>query len=1049
MPRSPPSGGAADGGIFSRFAYKPTASSGSSSSGPSCTGRASSSPAVHGRIKRSDGNKGNANEEDEEILTSPEVTTKQSKSRLHFPVETPAATSERAVPPDRGEAGRDTAAARAEMSDGGGTSSGSEDVSWFKKPTTTTENGNGGGAAGGAAGKRSVRPAQALASPAWLPKNDAAKMTPAQRTKNVQRAKDQRQKARGKNKGGGGGGKRRKAGDGDSSGSDEDYGGGRSKRAARRAGGGGGAGKGKGGAAAGRRGATRNRHGDDDESEESCETGDDSDEESEGEFDDEDDSSDEDGGSDDEPELTDASSSNGDNSNNPNEEEAAQQQSASAAAAAAVHSPTLDANAAGILAIAEADNLAKVQARARAKAKAKAASEAAAAQGGEKKSAARGGGGAKAVVVVDDDDGVEVTAVKAAAAGVSGKGPSGSGGNKQGKKRRRVVDSDEDSSDDGGGGDDVVEVVVAPPTSKPSKKEKKKKKKKVRQEEKEGASSLLLRPGFRCLFYVLFQCSGVATPSHTRTCWKMSNQQQVGDGGNDRESYDSNKYLIWLPRGKSVVQEACPGLKLNPYQLVGVNWMCLLRGTNVNGVLADEMGLGKTVQSIAFFALLRHRRKGAPPRRPHLVVVPSSVLDNWASELEKFCPALDFVKYHGSQKERAAMRHSLNRVASDADREAMPDIILTTYVVWERESSADDRAFLKRFRYDYMVLDEGHSIKNIKSSRFQRLRVVAAKHRLLLSGTPVQNNLGELLALLSFLMPEIFRSDVIETLLEFLGNNADEQASSSSSSFQVREVRGMLAPFVLRRLKSDVLKQLVAKSESLEKVPLSKVQRSLYNGVLENHVRQKRAAIERALAQERALFGGGTVTDLTSNVTRSSGGGGGEKGTAAAAGAKGGGDGDAIEILDDGVAGRRRGGHAGGEEGGGADLLEEVGISAKECKNIFTELRKAANHPLMLLNHFKGGGKMEKVVEVLHRTGYFGGQATKDMVAKEVSGYSDFDLHQVCSGFDSLKHLCLSEETLFTSAKMERLRTLLPQLVSEGHRILLFSQWTRLLDLLE
>ncbi|CAN0490815.1 unnamed protein product, partial [Ectocarpus sp. 12 AP-2014] len=449
------------------------------------------------------------------------------------------------------------------------------------------------------------------------------------------------------------------------------------------------------------------------------------------------------------------------------------------------------------------------------------------------------------------------------------------------------------------------------------------------------------------------------------------------------------------------VQEACPGLKLNPYQLVGVNWMCLLRDTNVNGVLADEMGLGKTVQSIAFFALLKHRRKGAPPRRPHLVVVPSSVLDNWASELEKFCPALDLVKYHGSQKERAAMRHSLNRVASDADREAMPDIILTTYVVWERESSADDRAFLKRFRYDYMVLDEGHSIKNIKSSRFQRLRVVAAKHRLLLSGTPVQNNLGELLALLSFLMPEIFRSDVIETLLEFLGNNADEQASSSS--FQVREVRGMLAPFVLRRLKSDVLKQLVAKNESLEKVPLSKVQRSLYDGVLENHVRQKRAAIERALAQERALFGGGTVTDLTSNVTRSSGGGGGEKRTAAGAaatGAKGGGDGDAIEILDDGVAGRRSGGHAVGEEGG-ADLLEEVGISAKECKNIFTELRKGANHPLMLLNHFKGGGKMEKVVEVLHRTGYFGGQATKDMVAKEVSGYSDFDLHQVCSGFDS------------------------------------------------
>ncbi|CAN0200855.1 unnamed protein product, partial [Ectocarpus sp. 12 AP-2014] len=850
-----------------------------------------------------------------------------------------------------------------------------------------------------------------------------------------------------------------------------DYGGGRSKRAARRAWGGGGTSKGKGGAAAGRRGATRNRHGDDDESEESCETGDDSeDEESEGEFDDEDDSSDGDGGSDDEPELTDASSSNGDsNSNsNPNEEEG-ERPSASAAAAAAVHSPTLDANAAGILAIAEADDLAKVQARARAKAKAKAASEEAAAQGEEKNSAAAGGGGANAVVVVDDDDRVEVTGVKAAAAGVSGKGPSGSGGNKQGKKRRRVVDSDEDSSDDGGGGGDVVEVVAAPPTSKPSKKEKKKKKKKKRQSSgydddgmdgSDRGSDSDADEGARAR-KVLSECSALSKKlaSVISTWAGTTTTTTAAEEGGSAAGVGGGRGALEICSlkggGKAVttneeVQEACPGLKLNPYQLVGVNWMCLLRDTNVNGVLADEMGLGKTVQSIAFFALLKHRRKGAPPRRPHLVVVPSSVLDNWASELEKFCPALDLVKYHGSQKERAAMRHSLNRVASDADREAMPDIILTTYVVWERESSADDRAFLKRFRYDYMVLDEGHSIKNIKSSRFQRLRVVAAKHRLLLSGTPVQNNLGELLALLSFLMPEIFRSDVIETLLEFLGNNADEQASSSSS-FQVREVRGMLAPFVLRRLKSDVLKQLVAKNESLEKVPLSKVQRSLYDGVLENHVRQKRAAIERALAQERALFGGGTVTDLTSNVTRSSGGGGGEKRTAAAAaatGAKGDGDGDAIEILDDGVADRRSGGHADGEEGG-ANLLEEVGISAKECKNIFTELRKGANHPLMLLNHFKGGGKMEKVVEVLHRTGYFGGQATKDMVAKEVSGYSDFDLHQVCSGFDSLKHLCLSEETLFTSAKMERLRTLLPQLVSEGHRILLFSQWTRLLDLLE
>lgn len=162
--------------------------------------------------------------------------------------------------------------------------------------------------------------------------------------------------------------------------------------------------------------------------------------------------------------------------------------------------------------------------------------------------------------------------------------------------------------------------------------------------------------------------------------------------------------------------------------------------------------------------------------------------------------------------------------------------------------------------------------------------------------------------------------------------------------------------------------------------------------MLENHVRQKKAAIERALAKERELFGSLSAgADTTSNVTRSAGsgsgsgsstsGGGGCEETAAETGGKGSdsGDGDAVEIV--GTGGSRSAGAVRGD-GGGEALLEEAGITAKECKNIFTELRKGANHPLMLLNHFKGGGKLEQVVEVLHRTGYFGGQATKDMVSK-------------------------------------------------------------------
>lgn len=143
----------------------------------------------------------------------------------------------------------------------------------------------------------------------------------------------------------------------------------------------------------------------------------------------------------------------------------------------------------------------------------------------------------------------------------------------------------------------------------------------------------------------------------------------------------------------------------------------------------------------------------------------------------------------------------------------------------------------------------------------------------------------------------------------------------------------------------------------LHPTPHRQTQRSVYDGVLEAHVRQKRAAIERALAMENSFAGGmGNAADsAATNVTRSS------------MTSNGGGS----SATDDG-------------EGGGGGSLEAAGVSAKEIKNIFTELRKGANHPLMLLNYFKGGGKVEEVVDVLHRTGYFGAQATKEMVRREL-----------------------------------------------------------------
>ncbi|CAM9581935.1 unnamed protein product [Chrysoparadoxa australica] len=416
------------------------------------------------------------------------------------------------------------------------------------------------------------------------------------------------------------------------------------------------------------------------------------------------------------------------------------------------------------------------------------------------------------------------------------------------------------------------------------------------------------------------------------------------------------------------VSEACPGLKLNPYQLVGVNWMGCMRSIGLNGVLADEMGLGKTVQTICFFALLRCQRVKAQENRlgrnrPHLVVAPSSVLGNWRAELSRFCPALEVMTYHGSAAERQLLREGYTK---DVIKYEAPDVVLCTYTYWERDSSIEDRKFLKSFDFDYVVLDEGHSIKNSKGHRFQRLNSIRSTHRMLLSGTPVQNNLAELMALLSYLMPKLFTEEVTSTLLEKLERGNADSPSGVNTNFE--QVRNMLAPFVMRRLKADVLDQLVPKKTEVVSIKLNDMQRGLYDGILGNFVKSK------------AKSG---VPD------------------------------------------------------------------ASESKSIFTDLRKAANHPLLLQHYFKDKEVIKRVEDALHSSHYFGDRATLDMVRKELQTYGDYDLHQVCVQFPSLKDLTLGQDALFNSAKISHLHSLLPRLKEEGHRILLFSQWTRVLDVLQ
>ena len=189
-------------------------------------------------------------------------------------------------------------------------------------------------------------------------------------------------------------------------------------------------------------------------------------------------------------------------------------------------------------------------------------------------------------------------------------------------------------------------------------------------------------------------------------------------------------------------------MQLKHYQLIGFNWLCLLDHENLNGILADEMGLGKTCQTIAFLTYLLENN----PKIFNLIVVPASTLDNWERELTMWCPDFNIVVYKGSLDERREIRKKILHKKFKKPINA----ILTTYSL--AISTKDDHEFLNQLKFDYCVFDEAHMLKNINSQRYQALDRIKSKRRLLLTGTPIQNNLLELMSLLYFVMPQMFRN---------------------------------------------------------------------------------------------------------------------------------------------------------------------------------------------------------------------------------------------------------------------------------------------------
>ncbi|MCK5798063.1 MAG: DEAD/DEAH box helicase [Deltaproteobacteria bacterium] len=296
---------------------------------------------------------------------------------------------------------------------------------------------------------------------------------------------------------------------------------------------------------------------------------------------------------------------------------------------------------------------------------------------------------------------------------------------------------------------------------------------------------------------------------------------------------------------------------LRPYQHEGVTWLQHLRRLNVGGILADDMGLGKTLQTIAHL-LIEHqtplrpaaipervsstsstsstssRARGHAPHKqpPSLVIAPTSLVTNWLRELSRFAPDLWVTAYHGSK--RARTRRLLPHV----------DVIVTTYPIVLR-----DLSLLRNQAFHVVILDEAQMIKNDRSQIHRAVKALQGDHRLCLSGTPLENHLGELWSLFDFLMPRFLgdRTSFVERYRKPIENDGDED--------RLRALRTRVAPLILRRTKAQVTPELPKKTEIVRTVELLGAQRELYESIrIAAHAQVRHAISERGLTRSRVAI---------------------------------------------------------------------------------------------------------------------------------------------------------------------------------------------------
>ncbi|PVI07595.1 hypothetical protein DM02DRAFT_550422 [Periconia macrospinosa] len=301
-----------------------------------------------------------------------------------------------------------------------------------------------------------------------------------------------------------------------------------------------------------------------------------------------------------------------------------------------------------------------------------------------------------------------------------------------------------------------------------------------------------------------------------------SDEESEGEsGGEGRPGKKKTDYYEIAHRIKEPVTAQATNLvggTLKEYQLKGLQWMISLYNNNLNGILADEMGLGKTIQTISLITYLIEKKQQPGP---YLVIVPLSTLTNWHNEFDKWAPSVSKIVYKGPPNSRKQHQQQI--------RWGQFQVLLTTY-----EFIIKDRPILSKIKWLHMIVDEGHRMKNQNSKLSSTItQYYSTRYRLILTGTPLQNNLTELWAMLNFVLPTIFKSvksfdEWFNTPFANTGGQDKMELTEEEQLLVIRRLHKVLRPFLLRRLKKDVEKDLPDKTERVIKCSFSALQAKLY-----------------------------------------------------------------------------------------------------------------------------------------------------------------------------------------------------------------------------